>query len=406
MDSVTTNYTLDLVSGLTQVLSDGTTTYLYGISRISQQAGSSTEYFLGDALDSVRQVTDASGEITLARIYEPFGEVMNAAGSGASVYGFTGEWTDITGLVNLRARYYAPWQGRFVSKDVWEGDYYRPASYNVWLYAYSNPVNMSDPSGNIPLPWDIGKKVIYSCNCGWIDFSHAGSGLAKNVFDLLHQEKIQKWPTNGKDNIFAISPKTDAWGVGDVSITVVVRRNIDRMTRESVALGIYRALEEHMEEKQGESWIAKSSYYSFEDLTSDEIGYYLALRYNERLNYKTAIDPRQSEGKNEDAWKWLAGVCGFSEDRKISKEESKEVYEAYGSWLGMRSLARVVKKWGSPLLCEVGNLCDDEPQQWPAEFMAVTPTSEQRGGIWWFYDRYRDGSLIDSNTYKGFHFLK
>jgi YD repeat-containing protein len=35
-NSVTTNYTLDLNAGLTQVLGDGTNTYLYGMNRISQ----------------------------------------------------------------------------------------------------------------------------------------------------------------------------------------------------------------------------------------------------------------------------------------------------------------------------------------------------------------------------------
>ncbi len=37
MNGQTTNYTLDLNTGLTQVLDDGTTTYTYGLGRISQQ---------------------------------------------------------------------------------------------------------------------------------------------------------------------------------------------------------------------------------------------------------------------------------------------------------------------------------------------------------------------------------
>jgi hypothetical protein len=63
MNGVSTNYTLDLNSGLTQVLTDGTNTYTYGPStgsggRISQeQSGNDPEYFLTDALGSVRQMT-------------------------------------------------------------------------------------------------------------------------------------------------------------------------------------------------------------------------------------------------------------------------------------------------------------------------------------------------------------
>ncbi len=54
----------DLNSGLTQVLEDGTNIYLYGIGWIAQTDGTDTEYFLGDALGSVRQLTDASGAVT------------------------------------------------------------------------------------------------------------------------------------------------------------------------------------------------------------------------------------------------------------------------------------------------------------------------------------------------------
>jgi len=36
---VTTTYTLDLAAGLTQVLADGTHTYLYGNGRIAQHDG-------------------------------------------------------------------------------------------------------------------------------------------------------------------------------------------------------------------------------------------------------------------------------------------------------------------------------------------------------------------------------
>jgi hypothetical protein len=49
VESVTTNYTLDLNSGLTQVLNDGKITYTYGLGRIAQ-TNNSTQYFTGDAL--------------------------------------------------------------------------------------------------------------------------------------------------------------------------------------------------------------------------------------------------------------------------------------------------------------------------------------------------------------------
>jgi RHS repeat-associated protein len=128
------------------VLEDGTNTYLYGVSRIAQYGASSPQYFLGDALGSVRQLVDASGNVTLAKSYQPYGEVLIVAGDGATNYGFTNEWTS-QGLIYLRARWYSPQSGRFISKDVWQGNLKTPMSNNAWLYVYANPVNLTDPSG-------------------------------------------------------------------------------------------------------------------------------------------------------------------------------------------------------------------------------------------------------------------
>ncbi len=146
-NGVTTNYAIDLAGGLTQVLADSQHTYLYGNGRIAQYRAGGTDYFLGDALGSVRQLVDADGEVTLAKGYEPYGQLMSSAGSGATSYGFTNEWMDATGLVYLRARYYAPWQGRFLSRDAWDGDYNQPLTLNKWLYVSANPINFTDPMG-------------------------------------------------------------------------------------------------------------------------------------------------------------------------------------------------------------------------------------------------------------------
>lgn len=148
--TTTTNYVTDSSSGLSQVLSDGTTTYLYGLERISQTNAGGKDYFLSDALGSVRQLANTSGGITLSRNYEPYGTVYGAMGNSNTAYGFTSEWTDVTGLVNLRARYYDPVSGGFVSRDSWEGNQSQPISYNKWTYAFGNPTRYTDPSGNNP----------------------------------------------------------------------------------------------------------------------------------------------------------------------------------------------------------------------------------------------------------------
>ena len=121
VDSVTTTYSLDLAAGLTQVLADGDNTYLYGVGRIGEEQLDTWVYHHGDALGSVRQLTDGNGVVTLVRSYQPYGEVLSSAGSSATSYGFTGEMVDTSGLIFLRARYYTPWDGRFLTRDVWGG---------------------------------------------------------------------------------------------------------------------------------------------------------------------------------------------------------------------------------------------------------------------------------------------
>ena len=86
-----TDYTLDLNAGLTQVLDDGTNSYSYGVDPISQQHGSTAEYFLGDALGSVRQLTDTNSAITLTKSYDPYGNVISSAGSSTSIFAYAGE---------------------------------------------------------------------------------------------------------------------------------------------------------------------------------------------------------------------------------------------------------------------------------------------------------------------------
>ena len=119
VNGVPTTYTLDLNAGLTQVLADGTNTYEYGDGRLAQVAGATATYLLADALGSVRQIANSSGAVKLAETYQPYGTVLSHAGTATSVYGFAGEATDGTGLSYLRARYYSPAQGRFITKDAW-----------------------------------------------------------------------------------------------------------------------------------------------------------------------------------------------------------------------------------------------------------------------------------------------
>jgi len=150
INAVPQNYTLDIGSSLTQVLSDEADAYLYGVGRIGQEGAAGWQYHLGDALASVRQVSGGLDAIGYAQAFEPYGSRLSAAGADPTSYGFTGEWMDASALMYLRARYYGPSVGLFYAKDVGLGFDVRPSTHNSWQYTDANPVNATDPSGRLP----------------------------------------------------------------------------------------------------------------------------------------------------------------------------------------------------------------------------------------------------------------
>ncbi|NTU85720.1 MAG: RHS repeat-associated core domain-containing protein, partial [Chloroflexales bacterium] len=159
------HYTQDLAAPLSQILSDGSASYVYGLDRLASSAGA---WYLGDALGSVRQTLDASGAVTAAASYDPWG--MPTSGMIAP-FGFTGEVQDSAGQVYLRARWYNAGSGTFTSRDPFAGwaeqpyslQYYQssrwqtssagtsradiPYTLHPYAYALSTPVLYTDPSG-------------------------------------------------------------------------------------------------------------------------------------------------------------------------------------------------------------------------------------------------------------------
>jgi RHS repeat-associated protein len=150
----TTQYIQDLAATLPVVISDTEAVYLYGLDIIAQQQ-SERLYYVHDGLGSVRDpsaalragLVDTTGQIETNYAYEPFG-VPLVGGDVYNPYQFTGEaWDAEVGLLYLRARYYQPEVGRFISKDPWAGDLWRPGTLNSYVYVLDSPVNRIDPSG-------------------------------------------------------------------------------------------------------------------------------------------------------------------------------------------------------------------------------------------------------------------
>jgi RHS repeat-associated protein len=135
--------------------------YTYGLQRISENlspavTGNSTWtpsfYGYDSAEGSVRFLSNAAGTVTDAYEYDAFGNQIYRSGTTPNNYMYRAEQydSDLT-LYFLRARYYNPATGRFMSRDPEDGERTDPASLHKYLYAGGDPVNAMDPTGRAEL---------------------------------------------------------------------------------------------------------------------------------------------------------------------------------------------------------------------------------------------------------------
>ena len=88
------------------------------------------------------------GAVTDRFDYDAFGRMTQHSGAAAALHRFTGEVADPeSGLTYLRARYYDPRTGTFLSRDPLAPALDDPLTFNRYQYVGRNPVNRRDPSG-------------------------------------------------------------------------------------------------------------------------------------------------------------------------------------------------------------------------------------------------------------------
>ncbi len=114
-------------------------------------------YYTQNAHGDVVNLTDADGEVTKKYTYDAFGVEKDIVDSDTNAFRYCGEYYDKeTATVYLRARYYNPTTGRFISRDSFAGRRSDPLSLNLYTYCRNNPIRFIDPSGHITVnsQWD------------------------------------------------------------------------------------------------------------------------------------------------------------------------------------------------------------------------------------------------------------
>jgi RHS repeat-associated protein len=150
-------FTWDITASAPELLTDASHAYIYGAgsSPLAQVTlvGGHTNYLHTDSLGSVRTTTDAAGAVTSDADYDTYGVPRAIGGMASSVvtrFGYAGAYTDPTGYIYLRARFYDPASGQFLSRDPLESRTGTPYGYTG-----GNPLQFTDALG---LDWldDVG----------------------------------------------------------------------------------------------------------------------------------------------------------------------------------------------------------------------------------------------------------
>jgi RHS repeat-associated protein len=126
----------------------GTTTTKYithGGRLVAKKSGSTKSYIHVDHLGSVNAITSTTPSLVGRNTYNPWGEVISTPIAGES-RSWVGLRQDESGQFYMKARFYEPVLGRFLSPDslIDQG----VLGYNRYAYVSNNPMNFVDPTGH------------------------------------------------------------------------------------------------------------------------------------------------------------------------------------------------------------------------------------------------------------------
>jgi RHS repeat-associated protein len=160
-----------------------------------------------DHLGSTILTTRAGGAVIERVQYEPYGARIPSS-TPAPRFGFTGQrFEAATGIYDYGARWYDPQLGRFLQPDPVVPDPLDPQSLNRYAYVRNDPVNATDPTGNVP---------IWEGYYGWGGsgaYSDSGYDLfgGSDLFGGGWASQIASWSSGGWSALAAPPPAAPTW---------------------------------------------------------------------------------------------------------------------------------------------------------------------------------------------------
>ncbi|WP_040950108.1 RHS repeat-associated core domain-containing protein [Gorillibacterium massiliense] len=150
--TVVTNYLWDRGAVIQET--DGsnkvTVQYTRGLNYVSRtDSTGQTLYYLYNGHGDVVQTVTEEGEVVNQYDYDVFGNPTLTIEAYSESIRYAGEFYDAeVGLYYLKARYYDPYIGRFISQDSYRGENRNPLSLNLYTYCFNNPITYVDPTGH------------------------------------------------------------------------------------------------------------------------------------------------------------------------------------------------------------------------------------------------------------------
>jgi len=150
-DGVVTRYIYDAAGNLLAE-ADGTNAithyYVHGAGLLAMVSATGNTYcYHFNAVGSTIAMTDGNQALVNKYAYDSFGSVANQAEAVSQDFKFVGSlgvMAERNGFYYMRARYYDPGVGRFISEDPIG---FAGGSANLFSYAANNPIIHVDPSG-------------------------------------------------------------------------------------------------------------------------------------------------------------------------------------------------------------------------------------------------------------------